>query len=117
MRISDWSSDVCSSDLFGVRDIAELMHASEHVIAAIMRALRVGDGIVARRRFRQSGDSGDFAERQLMDVLAEIYQRCRSDTVGAFPEKDLVEIQLKDFLLRQFIFDAQREQNFLEDRK
>src|SRR3546814_6855772 len=90
------------------------MHASEHVIAAIMRALRVGDGIVARRRFRQSGDSGDFAERQLMDVLAEIDQRCRSDTVGAFPEKDLVEIQLKDFLLRQFIFDAQREQNFLE---
>src|SRR3546814_11212715 len=49
-----------------------------------------------------------------MDVLAEIDQRCRSDTVGAFPEKDLVEIQLKDFLLRQFIFDAQREQNFLE---
>src|SRR3546814_6144437 len=49
-----------------------------------------------------------------MDVLAEIDQRCRSDTVGAFPEKDFVEIQLKDFLLRQFIFDAQREQNFLE---
>jgi hypothetical protein len=45
---------------------------------------------------------------QLADILAEIGQRCRAYAVGAFTQKDLVQIELEDFLLGQLVLDLQR---------
>src|SRR3546814_2669534 len=38
MRISDWSSDVCSSDLFGLRNVTD----KEAALAEMLRVLKVG---------------------------------------------------------------------------
>src|SRR3546814_5414913 len=38
MRISDWSSDVCSSDLFGIRNVTHI----DKALAEAHRVLRIG---------------------------------------------------------------------------
>src|SRR3546814_3249663 len=38
MRISDWSSDVCSSDLFGIRNLTHI----DKALAEAHRVLRIG---------------------------------------------------------------------------
>src|SRR3546814_19943904 len=51
MRISDWSSDVCSSDLVGARDVApgeDLRHAGvdaplDHQVVGLARLQKVGE--------------------------------------------------------------------------
>src|SRR3546814_9700632 len=40
MRISDWSSDVCSSDLSGMHLLLGNMHGSTHETAAAIAAMR-----------------------------------------------------------------------------
>src|SRR3546814_4313218 len=42
MRISDWSSDVCSSDLTGKEKYAEIVHANSHVRNGPFVALNCG---------------------------------------------------------------------------
>src|SRR3546814_2412544 len=55
MRISDWSSDVCSSDLPREADLFEHRQRSE----AARLCLRIKEGIDRRERPRQMIDDGD----------------------------------------------------------
>src|SRR3546814_3425749 len=50
MRISDWSSDVCSSDLLRLRDIENVVDDGEQVIAALVDVLDVVAVVVAADR-------------------------------------------------------------------
>src|SRR3546814_3476931 len=51
MRISDWSSDVCSSDLHADEGLGDLLlrHAHRVVVGAMRRALRADRDIAARQ--------------------------------------------------------------------
>src|SRR3546814_7618590 len=50
MRISDWSSDVCSSDLLRLRDIENVVDDGEQVIAALVDVLDVVAVVVVADR-------------------------------------------------------------------
>src|SRR3546814_2331537 len=60
MRISDWSSDVCSSDLFGLRD-----QVTASVVAAIEPSLRRAEIDRARRKPTEKLDAYDCYLRAL----------------------------------------------------
>src|SRR3546814_17019339 len=55
MRISDWSSDVCSSDLFGARDAARQVLAGDQPALAVAR---IAIGVV--RRLAELADGAGF---------------------------------------------------------
>src|SRR3546814_5382463 len=80
MRISDWSSDVCSSDLFGViaRTAADGVDA-QALEADLMFLLRLWDDIVAQARSAPAGAlvHGDLplSMRILRDLLGTNVER------------------------------------------
>src|SRR3546814_21133415 len=69
MRISDWSSDVCSSDL---RDQTFVAENSEHQIAPRGRALRIAPRVVVRRPLDHADQQRDLLRPQLVQRLVEI---------------------------------------------
>src|SRR3546814_11830059 len=88
MRISDWSSDVCSSDLrididprpraFGKLTLEQMRRAAgelDHVEAALDVALRVGDHLAVPRREQMR----EFILMSLDHRLA-IYQDARAES-------------------------------------
>src|SRR3546814_11946077 len=72
MRISDWSSDVCSSDL---RDQTFVAENSEHQIAPRGRALRIAPRVVVRRPLDHADQQSDLLRPQLVQRLVEIEMR------------------------------------------
>src|SRR3546814_1972718 len=65
MRISDWSSDVCSSDLIDVDDLVALLH-------------RQVDGLAGELVQRAHGRDGGFAH-----VQAPLHQRAELEQAHA----------------------------------
>ena len=98
----------------GLVDEAELAHAAQHVLAAFGGALRIGDRVVLRRPLRHARQRGRFAERELVELLAEVGFRRRGHAVGALAEEDHVEIQREDFLLGEFVFEPVGDESFLQ---
>src|SRR3546814_14386484 len=82
MRISDWSSDVCSSDLPREADLFEHRQRSE----AARLCLRIKEGIDRRERPRQMIDDGD--SEQLFAVaktpVAHLQPRAFEEGVEGF---------------------------------
>src|SRR3546814_1580515 len=74
MRISDWSSDVCSSDLFPGQEIAQLAREA----AADDRQAR------AHRRSRRLVEEGDRFFRNIGAVAEEIDRHAPVRRIGAF---------------------------------
>src|SRR3546814_17276492 len=75
MRISDWSSDVCSSDLFRVQG-DELLLAAGHVVLGIDRidrAFRLAQGAV---------DALVRIDHQEVGTFVETVHRAHLDAVG-----------------------------------
>src|SRR3546814_2170411 len=93
MRISDWSSDVCSSDLLRHRAIAGVgqaerlrlrgvalrggdpavaMHFVQHEIAPCERLLRILGAATGFGRLGQVGEEGHFWGAGLVDSLSEL---------------------------------------------
>ena len=97
-----------------LRDVAELQHAPEHVVAAHDRLLRIGDGVEPRRRLGQSRDHRELGERELRDGHPVVDLRRGPDTVGALAEKDLVDVELEDLVLGELTLDLQGEEDFVE---
>ena len=95
-------------------DVAVLDHAVDHVVAPCDRLVVVAERIVIVRALGQRGEVGGLGDCQLVDRFVEIEERCGSDTVGAEAEKDLIEIELEDLVLRVGPLNTQREQRFLD---
>src|SRR3546814_10770767 len=112
MRISDWSSDVCSSDLrfrFGVRFVTAKAHlADDPADAALHIAAGMRDAPVPRARQYRCQMRG-FGRRQLCRRMMEVGLRRRLDTVDAGTEFGDVEIDLENALLRPQCFDQDRK--------
>src|SRR3546814_5600383 len=63
MRISDWSSDVCSSDLINNKGMYEPIHGSAPDIAGQNKANPIATILSVGMMFKYSFDRGDIADR------------------------------------------------------
>ena len=92
------------------RDEAVVEHALQRVVAPFGGARAIAQRVAARREFRQRGEHCAFGQAQLVERLAVVELGGGSDAVGTVAEKDLVEVKLEDFVLGQFVLDAEREE-------
>ena len=95
-------------------DITELAHTAKNVVATDQCALRIDDRVVARRRLGQTGDHRRLGNAQLVQGLAIIDLGRGHHAIGAVAEIDLVQVELENGLLVQFLLDLQRQQDLVE---
>src|SRR3546814_20890584 len=99
MRISDWSSDVCSSDLSAhhrlVRQNVDILHiilmaeqqqAPRLVLIEIVRRVRIDDGRAQLRHHRSSSSRIGFHSSDLLFSFAgAVMRKTRSPIFSSFP--------------------------------
>ena len=90
------------------------MHPPQNVLLTQFGALGIRNRVVARRRFRKSGEHCDLREIQFAQSLAEIGLGGRRESVGPVPEVDLVDIEREYLVLREVRLDLERKQRFIE---
>ena len=95
----------------GARDHPLLRHGRQHVGAPAQRGAQIFAGIDLRWRHRQTRQQRRFRQRQRTSGLAEVFPCRRVDPVGAFPEVDVVQVELENFPLRESAFDLPRDPN------
>ncbi len=102
--------------LLGLRvgDVAVLLHAADHVIAPLDRAIMIAERVQRARLLRQRREIGDLSDGELVHRLVEIVERRGGDAVIAEAEVDLVKIQFEDLVLRVGGLDAQAQQHFAD---
>src|SRR5690606_35706714 len=71
----------------GAVDVPELVHVSEHVVAALERIVRVGQGVVARGGLRQAREHGELRQRELRERRAVVDLGGGREAVGAVPQE------------------------------
>ncbi|MNU90504.1 hypothetical protein D3C71_803740 [compost metagenome] len=98
--------------VIGFGDFAELVHAPQDPVATFLAAGRVGQRVEARRGLWQTGDHRHLRQADVTNRLAVIDLRRRLDAVGTVAQVDLVDVQLKDFVLGQLPFDLQCQEDF-----
>ena len=94
--------------VLGLADEAVVEHAIDDVLLALHRALRVGDRVVRRGRFRQPGQHRGLGDGHVLQRLAEVDLARRREAVGSLAEVDLVHVDLEDLLLGELALDLQR---------
>ncbi|MNX74975.1 hypothetical protein D3C86_1064320 [compost metagenome] len=99
--------------LFG-RQVAQRLHAAQHIVLADLGARVVGDGVEARRGLGHAGQHGGFGGGDFGQGLAEVRARGGRETIGAVAQVDLVHVELKDLVLGELGFDLERQQQFVE---
>ncbi|CAB3898175.1 hypothetical protein LMG3410_04177 [Achromobacter aegrifaciens] len=99
--------------LFG-REIAQRLHAAQHVVLTDLGAREIGDGVEARRGLGDAGEHGGLGRRDFRQGLAQIGARGGRETIGAVAQVDLVHVELKDLVLGELGFDLERQQQFIE---
>src|SRR3546814_15986330 len=77
MRISDWSSDVCSSDLLSVTELGERLGLTQSNLSRHLATLR-DEGLVGTRREKTMIFYRITSER-VLPVLTELYALFRSE--------------------------------------
>ncbi len=98
----------------GVGDVAVLLHAADHVIAALDRAVVVAERVQRRGLFRQRGEIGDLGDGEFVHGLVEIVQRGGGDAVIAEAEVDFVKVKLENLVLGIGGLDAQAQQDLAD---
>src|SRR5690606_16574495 len=77
-------------------------------------ALGIDQGVEGGGRLGQAGDQGQLIEGQFANGLAVVGLGGGLHAVGAAPEVDQVGVEGEDFLLVEFLFDAQGEEDLIE---
>ena len=95
-------------------DIAVRHHLVDHPVAALDGAVGVAERMVVGGAAGQGGEIGGLGQRQFVDRLVEIGKGRTRDAVGAETEKDLVQIEFEDAVLRIGVLDTEGE-NHLPD--
>src|SRR3546814_10424793 len=112
MRISDWSSDVCSSDLVArdprrgllsqrlgslrLGDEAGFDHGLQHQARALVGAFRIARRVEPRGCLEQAGKERRLVKRDARCRLAEVVARRCIDTISAGAEVDPVEVRSEE---------------------
>ncbi len=97
-----------------VVDKSEIEHSPEHVAASHLRVDRAAYRVVSRGRRQHTGERRSLRNIDIGQRLIEVHLRGGSDTVCPLAEEHLVEEQLQDLLLAEFLLDAYRQGRFLE---
>ena len=92
----------------------EVMHPSQDIELPRLRPLRVGDGVVRRRRLGQAGEHRRLGRVQVLERLGEIDLRRGREAVRPLPEEDLVDVQLEDLVLGQVGLDLPGQQHLAQ---
>lgn len=98
----------------GLSDVAVLGHAVDDPVATLERRLFATERMVVGRSLGKGGKIGGLGRRQLGHRLVEIGERCAGDAVGVQAEKDLVQVEFEDLVLRIGLLDAEGEDRFLD---
>ena len=98
----------------GIGDEFQLVHAAQHIIAAVAGTLGAGGRVVARGRLGQAAQDRHLRKAQLIQRLAEIDLCRRAHAVGAIAQIDFVQIGLEDLFLGQLLLHLQGQQDLLE---
>src|SRR3546814_8274301 len=95
MRISDWSSDVCSSDLLAARgEVVDQLHVAPFAASAVEEVLEVDEGRVVARQLAQwpATDLAAFGvvgvERDRQVLLAGRHRRRQRQRAKARARQD-----------------------------
>ena len=112
--------------LFGARggvfllgDQRLVAHFAQHIIGAIFDQVRIvidiiiAAGVIAVGISDDGGEAGAFAQRQLVQILAEIVLRGDLDAIVAAAHVDDVQIGFQDLLLGKGFLQLERQIGFL----
>ena len=100
--------------VLGVGQRADLVHALQDVVLALGRPLRVDERIEQRGCLGQASQHRGFGRAELVQGLAEVDLGGRGESVCPLAQEDLVHVDLEDLILRQVLFDAQRQQRLVD---
>ena len=95
-------------------DVAQVVHAGEYVVFTHHRAFGIDNWVIGRRCHGKPCDRSSFTDREFRELLAEINLGGSGKTVGALSEIDLIEIDLKNLILRQVFLDLIGHCHFVE---
>ena len=96
-----------------VSDVTQLFHAKQDILLPLFGSGRVGDGVICRRRFWQTGEHGGFCQSDVFKWLAEINLCCCCKAESALSEINLVEINFENLVLGQGLFDFPGKKDFI----
>src|SRR3546814_17137239 len=91
MRISDWSSDVCSSDLLGLEDQLERLDGVQNRRDAIAAGGQLAAYYLGRRTLRQDQGHVLVHHRDVFDVEAVLLRKLTQHG-GDVVERDLLAV-------------------------
>ncbi|KPJ97531.1 MAG: hypothetical protein AMS20_16965, partial [Gemmatimonas sp. SG8_28] len=96
---------------FGIlrREIPLIPHQREHRVPAPHGAIGVSPRIVRIGSRQDAGEQRGLGRIHVPRRLAEVPLRGRLDPVGAAAQKDLVQVQLEDAVLRVGLLELQRD--------
>jgi hypothetical protein len=87
-------------------DHSLLEHAADHVGAAALRCLGMGERRIARRRLRQARDQRHLGQRQLPDILAEVVLGRGLHAIAVVAQINFVQVEREDLLLGEVVLEA-----------
>ncbi|CUJ46074.1 Uncharacterised protein [Achromobacter xylosoxidans] len=96
------------------RQVAQRLHAAQHVVLADLGAREIGDGVEARRRLGNAGQHRGLGRRDFGQRLAQVGARGGGEAIGAVTQVDLVHVELEDLVLGELGFNLVGQQQFVE---
>ena len=97
----------------GLRDEAVVEHALNDVELARSCALGVVDGVVGRWGFGQACEHRGFGHADGLQGFAEISFTGGGKAVSAVAQKNLIEINLKNLVFGQQVFELEGQQQLV----
>ena len=91
-----------------------LKHVVQNILLTQLGTFRIDNRVIGRRSLRQPRQHGGFRQSQLFDIFIKIDLRGRRETISALTQVNLIEIQLKDFILTQRLLDFISKQRLIE---
>src|SRR3546814_5512865 len=106
MRISDWSSDVCSSDLIGVRRVGAFNEQGvlDRIQAGFQRIIGIDQCQINVWQYTWQSSRFEFTELQLLGVLDDVARGCQNIRgVFQFDQTLLLQQQQRTGAIRRVV--------------
>ena len=100
--------------MFSFIDHAKARHTAQNPVTADLAFFRVAQRIVARWRFRHTGQHGVLCEREFREGLSVVGFGRSLKAISTMPEEHPIDVKLKNFFFAQSGLDVKRQQNFSE---
>ncbi len=95
-------------------DVAVLGHLADDPVPPFGCLLLLAERMVVVGSFGQGREKRDLLDGEVLELLVEVGEACRGNSVGADAEIDLVEIEFEDLVLAVGALDTDGEDGFLD---